>query len=333
MRKALAAVLVLLLLLCGVTVYAFCAVMGPKEKVSYEESVFYGDRSAADGVTISLKTNYNHNLFWDSDIRFSNGDYSCETEYAFSASTLDEEAQTGNLGVFLWTSHEIISDGFTDTIEKHLEGMKPGEEDEFELRLADFYDYYPITGRINLPESFQWFSPEIAAEDTVVGDVGQYNGKKLSEFFRIPVFEGEYYTVSVKKDRESAGSYQSYTSGHGVSAASDCFEFRTSGVCTEDACYFWFPNRTNYGIKIDTGMIPGGYGIYILPYGYVDEENYHGLDSYEGIDVNVDELRVFYPIDENVCIKALGKSGDNKELILHTVEDGKYYVNIIDART
>ena len=46
---------------------------------------------------------------------------------------------------------------------------------------------------------------------------------------------------------------------------------------TEDGCYFWFSNRTQNGRTVDTSRIPGGYGVYRLPYGRVDTDEPYKL--------------------------------------------------------
>ena len=39
----------------------------------------------------------------------------------------------------------------------------------------------------------------------------------------------------------------------------------TESVVTDDACFFWFGNRTEQDQLVDTSRIPGGYGVYMLP--------------------------------------------------------------------
>lgn len=41
----------------------------------------------------------------------------------------------------------------------------------------------------------------------------------------------------------------------------------TESVITDDTCFFWFGNRTDNDRLVDTSRIPGGYGVYMLPYG------------------------------------------------------------------
>ena len=96
---------------------------------------------------------------------------------------------------------------------------------------------------------------------------------------------------------------------------------------TDDACFFRLSNRTENGKLVDMSRIPGGYGIYILP--YVQSE----ADSFPDTYLCADQLACFFPLDPAVEIRHLGLTPDGSALVLHTVENNIYYVTLIDVKT
>lgn len=81
------------------------------------------------------------------------------------------------------------------------------------------------------------------------------------DFFKIPVIADEQVEISVSKGAGGRGI------SYGLkSTDSDSFSIRSESALTDDACYFTFTTRTVYGDIVDTNLIPGGYGIYRLPY-------------------------------------------------------------------
>ena len=84
-------------------------------------------------------------------------------------------------------------------------------------------------------------------------------------------------------------------------------------------------NRSRNGNLVDTSQIPGGYGLYCLP-----------LNPEEGGTVaerlGPGKLAMVYPLEETAYILNLELSADKTRLLLHTVEDGMYYVSVINRR-
>lgn len=83
MRKALIAFLALVLLCgCGAALAAQ-AVSAPREEITFQEHIFSGDPSAADGLTVQLKAGMQHKANWESTVQFSAQDYRAETSFRF----------------------------------------------------------------------------------------------------------------------------------------------------------------------------------------------------------------------------------------------------------
>ena len=86
---------------------------------------------------------------------------------------------------------------------------------------------------------------------------------RLGRFFRIPVLQDEYVELGIDKNMDGTGSGRSISSV----MEGDRFWMNVESVITDDTCFFWFGNRTDKDRLVDTSRIPGGYGVYMLPYG------------------------------------------------------------------
>ena len=125
-------------------------------------------------------------------------------------------------------------------------------------------------------------------------------------------------------------------SGRSISSVmeGDRFWMNVESVITDDTCFFWFGNRTDKDRLVDTSRIPGGYGVYMLPYGPLapdaEASAFYGGNTNE---VYTDQLTCFFPVDPETRIEHLGLTPDKTRLLLHTVENNIYYVTLIDCKT
>ena len=325
MRKALALLLTLVILLTGGMVWAARAIGAPKEDLTFRETTLYGDRAAADGLKLTLFQHYQRHLLWESRLDFDQTGFQASTDYHFSAAEEEYSHPHKAFGLQVVPAY----DGGEPIVEEILSSLAPGERMEEDVRLADYYDYYPLNVSVDLDDLFYGYDPYELREGQPETPES-YALREIVSFFKIPVIEDEY--IHVTASRVASGN-SAECSGWGESDKGDCFNFYVSGAVGEDACYVTFPNRTREGKTVDTSGIPGGYGIYRLPFRTVDEKNYHGMESYKGPDVIADELALFAPLDESVLVTHFSISGDKKDLILHTNENGRYVVTILDPAT
>jgi len=342
MRKAFAIMLALLIACTGGVIYAFADANAPREAVVYTEKVLYGDPSAAHGLNIDLRVHYKYHLLWQSHLDFDQNRFHASTNYMFSQDESRENPPHDHKGVFLQDglrlSMEISKEGEPTGIRKALDELlsetEPGTTKKQTIRLADYYVYYPIMVHIELPGLlYTHYPPADSSRIDIYSSRENYAVKTMQDFFRIPVLDNHYMDIEASK---VSGGNSAQTSGIGRSERGDSFSMNTAGVTGEYACYFWFSNRTRNDNLVDTSLIPGGYGIYKLPYGYVDYMK-HVAESgetyeYTGPDVFVDELSVFYPVDVETRILHLGVNQKKTRLLLHTAEDDKYIVTIIDIK-
>ena len=109
----------------------------------------------------------------------------------------------------------------------------------------------------------------------------------------------------------------------------DAFQFGVSSdysLATDEAFYFTFNNRTEQGAVVDTSLIPGGYGIYRIPY-TVD------FDPNKETGILIDQISTVYSIDPSHEVLRLHSSHDKSKLLLHTLENGWYVLTVIDRES
>ena len=336
MRKTLVIFLALVLVCgCGAALAAQ-AVGALREDITFQEHIFSGDPAAADGLTVQLNAGMQHKLNWESTVQFSAQDYRAETSFCFLPAGQAEQPEMSYRGVEIefyrdaYTSGDADAFGFSEAYQSLLDTLSPGESGSETIRFADYYDEYPFEFYIDLPgvryePLADW---EDASEDSEWP--GERAQAALGRFFCIPVLPDEYVELGIDKSMDGTGSGRSISSV----MEGDRFWMNTESVVTDDACFFWFGNRTDKDRLIDTSRIPGGYGVYMLPYGPLSPDAeasaFYGGNTNE---VYTDRLTCFFPVDPETRIEHLALTPDKTRLLLHTVENNIYYVTLIDCKT
>ena len=336
MRKTLIVFLALALVCaCGAAVCTH-AVAAPREDVTFDEHVFAGDPAAAAGLQVQLQAALQQNLFWDSTMRFSGRDYTADTAFRFSPVAVSREQPRQYSGVEVdtrvnvWTGSDTNPFGYGRAYQEILDTLEPGQTGTKVIRVADYYDEYPLWFSVDLPNLFITTLDSWDDHDAYATDAERDAMHALRDFFRIPVLPDEYVELQIDKDMD--GSSSSY----GVSSVQQGDRYWPSSECvvTESACYFRLSNRTANGKLVDMSRIPGGYGVYMLPYGPLAPDSeasaFYGGNENE---VYTDRLACFFPVDPETHIEHLALTPDKTRLLLHTVENNIYYVTLIDCKT
>ena len=317
MRKTACLLLALTVLLTAGVILAACLIAAPRADVRFQENVRYGDPSAASGAAVSLRASLQNHLVWDSDIAFSDGDYTYKTDHTFSAAGVSEPGRSVYAGVEFYSTLDYSSI-FNSLYDDLLADTTPGTTGYRTIRLADYFDYYPFEIDLSLP-GLSLSNPRGRTE----GNTSQEQAvtEAFLNFFRIPVLPDQYLELNIDRDMDGG----SHSRGTSSVQTGDRFDLYSNSITGHNACYFWFSNRTNKDALVDTSLIPGGYGVYILPF----------ATDVDGLAESVDltGLRTFYPVDPGTRIRYLGITADGTQLLLHTVEDGQYFVTVIDAGT
>lgn len=335
MRKAMILTLLLLILSVGGVCVTAANVYAAHDQVQLTERVSGGDRSAADGLTVRLSSTYENRLRWDTTLPLDSPD-GVRTEYRFSARQVPEPYERPRFGIFLYTElgpiyssldgNEPLS-GVALAYQELAKTVGPGEKKNMEIRLRDYTDYYPLSVMLDFPGSYASFDAvdEAYGWDPEPG-TAYYALSKLRDYFKIPVLEETRWEISLGRSQNGAVNHV----GSSLSDSSyDSFEMQTISVLTDDACYFTFDPHSANGAVMDTSEIPGGYGIYRLPYA----EERHDENGHLVFGVDADGLETVYALDPEIHALYLHTDPEQGKLLLHAVENGKYMLTVIDLAT
>ncbi len=229
-------------------------------------------------------------------------------------------------------TERILKEPFGENAEEYIKELRdsiPVNGSKYaKIQVRDILDYYILSGsiygknNIAMDCDFAYLSAG--------GEIEPENAKQwsaLQDFFKIPVLEEEYGTYQLSR----AVNGEIYvTADYGVPEGKDAFYFDAAVCETEEAAYFLFDAHTLNGNLVDTSLIPGGFGIYRMPFETKDGsspienlETIYPLDpeaQYLGISASSDGKKLFisYYYDEEI---GSGESGDGKVTIFSEVID------------
>lgn len=318
MKKHVVIITILLILSMGATALLGHEIDTSKNDVKITENVIFGDKSVANGITVSEQTQYADQLFWNTEYKIANEPY-INTEYKFHVNKQRDSSipyrglyvsfRDGYGCDFKKTAEE--QSGIAKAYKELFDETPAGEERSKTVWYTDYYEYYPVSPNIDIPELY-WSG--IVYEDLM----DNYRSEKavhdrFSEFFRIPMLPGEATMISVGKDIH--GNLTMTGSGNPYSddeyKGYDSYSPQTVCAYNENVCYFSFSNRTDKGNAVDTSLIEGGYGIYKINYKsgkYKDENGYFST----GIDAA--SLSTCFKLDEEYSVIEMWLSDDGAYL-------------------
>ena len=332
MRKATIAMLLLLVISIGGVCVAAAGVHAPHDQVVFTEQTFYGDKSAAEGLEVVVRSTYNEQLFWDTSYSAGTSP-DTKTQFAFSAIPELPPSESDFIGLDI--EKDISPERFYDTeqpkvglakaYQELFDATAPGEEGTAVVRLKDYMDHYPLHILLELPTEVDWFdSAEDTAEEEFYPNSNWDVMRQLTEYFKIPVLENEFFEIGLNKtmDGKVSGTF-------GGSADGDSFDFHLNTVLTDDACYFTFPARSWEGTIIDTSLLPDGYGIFRMGY----QPNRVDESGQEICDFDIESLDMVYALDPSVYQECMYLSEDETQIYLLTQKDGVLHLTVIDVAT
>ncbi len=379
MRRALGLSLALLMGLSIAGFRIFGSILKDKEAVEYTLLEEYGDRSAAEGLMISLSEHFDYRLLWKSQICPADQHPKGETRLSLSYRAIHDDPRDIEYGVSIYKDLSVRNYdevgrnrfGLHKAIDEMYQAAGPGGRSVKTVALKDYYDYYPMSIFIRLP-GLNYYSDSAELEyrkDEEITNEPEYCAiKALQDFLRIPVPENEYVFLELERSYSegfySVGTTSAYSeimysyyqhAGSGTedsqwaaydqrsmeylqSLPEDTDDFDEAYLTSfsdaaDGCCYFTFDPHTVQGRLLDTSLIPGGYGIYLLPYGYVDQDDYYRYDHYSGYDVFENGLRMFCPLNENIRVLDLHLSPDGRHILLHYASEGRYMIDVIDVQS
>ena len=332
MRKVTIIMFIILLLTLGGTCFAAVKIYDSHDEVTLTEMTAWGNKDSIQDLTMQMNIMYKDRLRWKTMVPMSNPEEAV-TEYTSSITPVfaDFDRDSGlSMELFLYT--DIVQDnimqgsleGVTRAYAELADTIGPGEEAETEIYLKDYMDFYEYTIRLKIPgtdiyRNAGWSNKAVKQEQE------KYAIEKLNEFFKIPVLEDERHSITIGKNEHG----EIYHTGSG-NGESDLFYMWTFNAIAENELYFTFDTHSRDGVVVDTGLIPGGYGIYCLPFDGSLEGSEENADR---ISADVDGLKMVYSLDPQIDVMYLHLNENRDKLILHAEESGKYVVTVIDVTT
>ena len=301
--------------------------------MAFDETIREGTPSAAGGAVVSLDMQYHNQLFWNTTF-YAGADRDPETDYVCHLTPYYSQSAPRYNGVSLQNSYDdgvsyfspdgSVADrsplaGAYDTL---YQKTAPGEEKSMTINVRDYFEYYPINGEIDLPGCSLALTGPAEASDPGPGapylSPAQWND--FQRFFRIPVLPDEQLELTLGRD--SNGRVWHYGSGGGSSG--DAFGMYTYSAIADDSCYFTFDCHTVGGKLVDTSLIPGGYGLYRLPY----TANADGTSTPQ-----TDALEMVFPLDPEAELCGMRLDPTSTRLLLFTVNSDVYTLTVVDLRS
>ena len=340
MRK----LLVLLCLLLALGLFAVCAIGATvskgRDQVTFSPRHLYGDPTAAQDATLTMRADFDSHLLWD--ITYPIGG-EAQTDFRVSLRELSFEGRPNLSGINMYEDMEYGLD--TRKSPEELEGIErayrelfdrtePGTKGTAEIRLQDYYTYYPIRIDIHLPGTlWHGLDYEDLASDDFANERAVWDAFRA--FFRISIPDDlPAFEISVVKNVDGS------IGGVGSSAPKEGkhYSFYAEAAHTSDTCYLAITNRYGEGY-VDTSLIPGGYGIYSFTYTNVrNDKNTQGNVTvfHPGYvtGVHAETLAMVYPLDESILVREMFVTPDEEHLLV-ICEDraGAVSLLVIDAAT
>ena len=354
LRRIAAAVMIVSL---GAASFTFAAVRGQMTDCRITEKTIVGDAAAAAGLSASFGMGLQNQLYWRNVYTYGGADDGADvqetafsrknpfpadkkgpvpyvrlTGYMTSGNALDDILTDPAEGypilqeLLAQVRQEFFTAGAAERVQEIKRALPADGETTQDLKLKDLFRYYPIEG--DLTGTSIW----AASLDNAV--YASENPAKLwqdiNRFLRIPIPVTESSGFSVGKYPDGSLNFNYYQGKENCSQQEDHFDFHSIACSTPDAVYFTFNTHTDDGDVVDTSLIPGGYGIYRLPY---DREK----DVFRS-----EKLEMVYALDPEKQYTDIYVSPDGAKLFLVSqaarltavgVKEVRATAEIIDVRT
>lgn len=332
MRKVTIIMCIILILTLGGTCFAAVKIYDSRDEVTLTEMTAWGNKNSIQDLTMQMNIMYKDRLRWKTMVPMGKAEEAV-TEYTSSITPVYADLdRDGGLSMDLSIDTSMIQDnilqgnlgGITKAYVELADTIGANEEAEKEIYLKDYIDYYRYTVQLDIPGT-DIYRNASWTNKTVKQEQEKYAIEKLNDFFKIPVLEGERHSIFVGKNEQG----NIYHTGSG-SGESDYYYMWTFNAIAENDLYFTFDTHSWNGVVVDTSLIPGGYGIYCLPFDGSLEGSEENADR---ISADVDGLKMVYSLDPQIDVMHLHLNDNKDKLILHAEESGKYVVTVIEVST
>lgn len=306
MKKKIVVLAVLLIALAGANVFCAGRAVAAADDISFTLETVYGDPSIIDGLEIhgiqaalSDGPGAQDYTIWTSDVKIENGEPVSSTSVR--------------------TGLPIDYFGSKSRTEKNYQGYGIravfDAGDTYEMRhnelVADLVKDVEIDPQgtpptvVMLKDLCDLYPYKL---DMELPEGFEITEEAFRDFLKIPVHDEQKILLLLNNALTGELYYASYGPEQG-----EGFALRTFGGMYKGDYLFTFCNKTYQGADIDCSKIPLGYGIYRL--------------SKDGT------FSLFRKLDEAETVVYFGVSLDESCMFLHSVRDGKYVVDVLDAET
>lgn len=333
------------LLLCfaaGLLVWTSVSVNSRRDQVEVRETVIYGDRSAARGLTVGFRSASfsGQRLRWNTVFTLGEGELRPETEFAYVKKWNYAWDWSWRAQMLPASWNFSGSNWLFDSPNQRLMNMllpaqgvaartQVGETRTEVVSLADYYQYFPLT----LSASWRYHSYFMDEGDAVL----------LGRIFRLPVLPEYYVQVSVTRwgENEADRFYRSAETGayaepvivpasadHTAEAPyvegswSDGWTLSMPAVPAENGVYVYPSCRTEDGEELFE--YPDGPGVYFIPMGLEQGAAEPGW-------LALRRTRLFYPTNGQPLDMYLSEDGGS--LLLYTRENERLVLTCLDSVT
>ena len=333
MRKALIAFCLLVALAVGGIIAIHADVNEVRDQVVITEEVLYGDKSAAEGLTILAEAELNDGVLnWNTTYTIGE-EPKTHTDFEYVDHRRTRPVDYEPSGLMLSDARNYHSSDWTRSGDgsglsgldlaywELMQDTPVGEEGERIIRVIDYYDYYPLQPELELPNYFMnyWFGEINQSVSLEQQENMEQVFQNLTDYWKIPVLPSETMSINLsRRDESGVGGWGSGT-GNGVR-----YDMMAHTTVTDNACYFVMNNRATDDRIMDFSHVPGGYGIHMISYEYNPTES--------GTMVDPDSLHMVYPLDEESRVLWLDHTEENDRLLLATLEgNGDTVLRVIEC--
>ena len=356
MRTRFVIVILLLTLALGFLPAVHGAMDEKKDDVTIYETALWGNPAAAESLEVTTLTHMDQRLFWKTTFRPGSG-APAETEFTYSPerkttrgdydnSQMQVSFAEANYGIGgSMTMEELESEEYitmymgSDSLGKLWTPMvdvarrtPAGETYSEDVRVADYYDYYPM--RVNL-----YFDSSHMDEYIYFNETKKANDL-LTKFFAVEIPEKAMLNVTIRKD--GYGTVQELDCRY-----SDSIENEELGwlygqdlgihtALTMDGGYIILSREkddpsNSYETVLNSPRLREDYGIYYFPLAEYVPENVVYVDGRNPERVaDMERLGNVFPLGDDVNAVNLYYHKDADQLILITEESRHIWATIID---
>ena len=339
MKRTLILLLVLLLAAAGLLTAGAGYLTSTEDDIELTHHLVAGDPSAAAGITLTLPVgDQRSQTCWETTVDLGTVELAPKTEFTFypKGKTWENDLQprvdiyTGSINFSMSSTGGIDFSEYDGALTEDpgrlydatmmvlpaadvAERTENGETRTETVRLADYYDYYPMTVELYLPDQ--------EGRSHVYATWAECQA--LTDYFGLRVPEDLMVEVSVTKD-ELGQVYNVETNDTG----NQRFWFDCQAIVVENGiCMSISVESENIDVPENLVACRDGFGLYFIPFSEELKTDYKQGDPV----FDLDNIRMFCPLAQGSS--PLLMAGEGGQLLLYAGENGELKLSVFDTDT